>query len=359
MDSSIEELFVKAAGEVPVLVRRRIFFSHRDMDAVLKDYLKGKKFYLYTGRGPSGPMHIGHIIPFLFTKWLQDKFRAELYIQMTSDEKFMYHEELSASDIRRYTYDNMLDIIALGFDEVRTFIIDDIVNIHYLYPLAVSIARKINFSVVKAVFGFTDSTNIGMIFFPAVQAVPSFIGYFTSEENENCLIPAAIDQDPYWRVTRDIAPKIGLPKPAQIHGKFLPSLRGGGKMSSSQPETSIYLSDGPNDIRIKVWNAFTGGRPTVREQRELGGNPEICRIYSYFYFLFVQNPDELMKIYNECRSGERICGDCKEELTGMISRFLADHKKRREEARDKVDRYMLHNKIPIGDIVERAYSMLR
>ena len=28
-----------------------------------------KKFYLYTGRGPSSEaMHLGHLIPFIFTK---------------------------------------------------------------------------------------------------------------------------------------------------------------------------------------------------------------------------------------------------------------------------------------------------
>ena len=51
------------------LLRRGIFFSHRDMHTVLNNVEKGKPFYLYTGRGPSsGSMHLGHLIPFLFTK---------------------------------------------------------------------------------------------------------------------------------------------------------------------------------------------------------------------------------------------------------------------------------------------------
>jgi hypothetical protein len=32
---------------------------------------KGQPFYLYTGRGPSSEaMHLGHLIPFIFTKYV-------------------------------------------------------------------------------------------------------------------------------------------------------------------------------------------------------------------------------------------------------------------------------------------------
>lgn len=48
---------------------RGIFFSHRDLHNILNLYEQGKPFYLYTGRGPSSSsLHIGHLIPFIFTK---------------------------------------------------------------------------------------------------------------------------------------------------------------------------------------------------------------------------------------------------------------------------------------------------
>jgi tryptophanyl-tRNA synthetase len=50
----------------------------------LDDFEKEKPFYLYTGRGPSSEsMHLGHLIPFLFTKYLQDAFGVPLVIQLT------------------------------------------------------------------------------------------------------------------------------------------------------------------------------------------------------------------------------------------------------------------------------------
>jgi len=44
----------KYTGDMHLQLRRKLFFSHRDLDAVLDLYDKGTKFILYTGRGPSG-----------------------------------------------------------------------------------------------------------------------------------------------------------------------------------------------------------------------------------------------------------------------------------------------------------------
>ncbi len=129
-----------------------------------------------------------------------------------------------------------------------------------LYDIALEVAKRITYSTAKATFGFQDSTNIGWIFWPAIQAVPCFIHAKLTGENVPALIPAAIDQDPYWRVTRDIAQKLGYYKPAQIHCRFLPGLGVGGKMSASEPETSIFTTDPPEVVKRKIWNAFTGGK---------------------------------------------------------------------------------------------------
>src|SRR5690606_18262483 len=120
------------------------------------------KFYLYTGRGPSGQVHLGHLMPWLFTKYLQDKFNVKLIFQITDDEKFLYSEHSNYDSICHYTYENILDIIAIGFDPNKTRIIINTRDINYLYKLSTEIAKRITFSTAKAVFGFTNSTNIGM-----------------------------------------------------------------------------------------------------------------------------------------------------------------------------------------------------
>ena len=320
-------------------LRRGLFFSHRDLDAVLDLNDRGTKFVLYTGRGPSGPVHIGHLVPWILTKHLQDKFDTRLYFQMTDDEKFVVDDESKLADMTKFGYENALDLIALGFKPEKTFIIFDVQDIDLLYDIALEVAKRITYSTAKATFGFQDSTNLGWIFWPAIQAAPCFIHKKLTGENVPALIPAAIDQDPFWRITRDIAQKLGYYKPAQIHCRFLPGLGEGGKMSASEPETAIFTTDPPEVVKRKVWNAFTGGKGTAAEQKKTGADPDICSVFQYFLYLFEENDKKLTEREKQCRSGETLCGECKKDLTERINRFLAEHQKKREKARSTVDEF--------------------
>ena len=333
----------KHAGGLHLQLRRGLFFSHRDLDWILDLYEAGKRFVLYTGRGPSGPVHIGHLVPWIFTKYLQDVFGSKLFFQMTDDEKFLIHPEFELETSTKFAYDNALDVIATGFDPEKTKIIVDVDSAGILYNLAVRVAKRITFSTVKATFGFTDSSNIGIIFFPAIQAVPCFLETELIGENVPCLIPAAIDQDPYWRVTRDVAPKLGYFKPAQIHCKFLPGLGKGGKMSASLPETCIFTTDLPEEAEKKVKNAYTGGKPTVEEQRRCGADPTICPIYYYDYYLFEEDDAKLKATFEKCKSGELLCGEHKAALAQKVKRFLKDHQKKREKAKNVLNQFLFKN----------------
>ena len=329
----------KHTGKLHLQLQRKLFFSHRDLDVVLDLYEKGVKFVLYTGRGPSGPVHIGHLVPWIFTKHLQDKFDTRLYFQMTDDEKFVVEDELQLDETKNFGYENALDLIALGFEPENTFIIFDVKDIELLYDIALEVAKRVTYSTAKATFGFQDSTNIGWIFWPAIQAVPCFIHAKLTGENVPALIPAAIDQDPYWRITRDIAQKIGYHKPAQIHCRFLPGLGVGGKMSASEPETSIFTTDQPEVVKNKIWNAFTGGMGTAAEQRKTGADPNICTIFQYFLFLFEEDDKKLAERERKCKAGETLCGECKTILTERVNKFLSEHRKKREKAKNVVEKF--------------------
>jgi tryptophanyl-tRNA synthetase len=326
---------VEAAGESNHMLRRRVFFSHRDLNHVLDDHQAGRGFFLYTGRGPSGPMHIGHIIPFYFTKWLQDRFRANLYIQLTDDEKFLEESRgLTLADTAYWSKDNMLNIAAVGFDPDRTFIFRNTEFMGRMYNLVLKVARKINFSWVRAVFGFNEQTNIGMVFFPAIQIVPTLF------EKRRCLIPAAIDQDPYWRIQRDISEGLGFYKAAAIHSRFLMPLTGPtGKMSASQPESAVFLTDDPKTVRKKIWQAFSGGQPTVELHRKLGGNPDVDVAYQWLYYFFEEDDSRMEQIRQDYVSGKLLTGELKEILIEKVQRFLEDFSQRREEAAEKIHLY--------------------
>ena len=333
------ECIRRNAGELHPQLERQVFFSHRDLDWLLQKYENGEKFVLYTGRGPSGPVHIGHLAPWIFTKYIQDKFDAKLYFQITDDERYLYHDNFSMDEPKKWAYENALDLIALGFDSKKTRIVLDTNCIGTLYSLALKIAKHVTFSTAKAVFGFQESTNIGLVFYPAIQAAPAFLESELVGHNVPCLIPAAIDQDPYWRIARDVAPKLGYYKPAQIHCRFLPGLGRGGKMSASLPETAVFTVDPPEVARKKIMNAFTGGRATIEEQKRLGANPDICSVFAYDYFLFM-NAKEVEELRYNCRCGNIMCGECKQVLAERVMKFLVEHQERREKAKDRFEEYL-------------------
>ncbi len=320
-------------GNSAYLVRRQVFFSHRDLNMVLDDYEKGKGFFLYTGRGPSGPMHIGHILPVYFTKWLQDKFGVNLYIEITDDEKFLEEKRhLSYEDAQKWAEENILEIAAVGFDPDRTFIFQDTEFIGQSYPLILKIARRINYSTAKSVFGFTGETNIGFSFYPSIQILPTLF------EKKRCLIPSAIDQDPYWRIQRDISESLGYHKAAAIHSKFIPPLTGiQDKMSSSKPETAIYLNDDDKTVKNKIYrHAFSGGQSSIEEHRRLGGNPDVDVPFQWLYMFFEPDDTTIEKIRTDYKSGKMLTGQIKDILVEKVTRFLREHRERREKAQSQV-----------------------
>eukprot|EP01083_Nonionella_stella_P034776 95077_1 len=146
---------------------------------------QNKPFYLYTGRGPSsGAMHLGHLVPFLFTKWLQQAFQCPLVIQMTDDEKFLFkgvYDEMEGDNLDYFaqlTIENAKDIIACGFIPEKTFLFSDLDYVGKMYPTIVRIWKAVTSNTVNNIFGFDGSANIGKVAFPAIQAAPSFPSSF-------------------------------------------------------------------------------------------------------------------------------------------------------------------------------------
>lgn len=331
-------------GPLHPMLRRNLVYSQRDLEWLLNEYDKGNKFSLYTGRGPSGPVHLGHLMPWAFSKYLQDTFKVNMWFQLTDDEKFMFYDNLTLEDTKTWGYENALDFIALGFDPKKTHIFLDTEYIKTMYPTAIRAAKKINFSTIRAVFGFDNSNNIGSIFFTSIQTVPCFLESMKQGRKVPCLIPCGIDQDPHFRITRDIAEGLGYYKPALMHSKLMPSLAGAEKMSTSTgAESAIYTTDDKKTVKRKTSNAFTGGRVSVEEQRKMGGQPEVCSVHAYHTYFFEPDDDKLAKLYSDCKAGRILCGECKHLLFERIWGFLEPHQKRREKARGQLEDFFVRD----------------
>lgn len=341
--STVEHITQRRAHR---FLRRGLFFSHRDFGVLLERYVRGEKFYLYTGRGPSSEsLHMGHLIPFQFTQYLQEAFDVPLVIQLTDDEKFLW-KDLALEECYRLGKENAKDIIACGFKEDKTFIFSDLDYYGHMYRNILSIQKAVTHNQVKGIFGFTGSDCIGKQAFPATQAAPSFPStfpvHFKGQTNLLCLIPQAIDQDPYFRMTRDVAPKLKFEKPALIHSKFFPALQGPKtKMSASMSNSAIYVTDTAASIKKKINKfAFSGGGATEELQREHGANTDVDVAFQYLTF-FLEDDEELEKIRVDYSSGAMLTGEVKARLIALVQGMVAEHQEARKLATDEVvERFM-------------------
>jgi tryptophanyl-tRNA synthetase len=77
-------------------------------------------------------------------------------------------------------------------------------------------------NTLKAIFGLNFSDNCGKASYPSIQAAPvlsSCFPHIFGDKNIPCLIPCGIDQDPYFRMARDVCGRLKAPKPAGIYSK--------------------------------------------------------------------------------------------------------------------------------------------
>lgn len=354
LDSALIQRFERLTRRpAHVFLRRGVFFAHRDLSEILDAYERGDKFYLYTGRGPSSEaLHLGHLVPFMFTKYLQDAFKVPLVIQLTDDEKSMW-KNLSVEESIRLARENAKDIIACGFDVSRTFIFTDFNYVGgKFFQNMIKVAKCVTLNKVFGIFGFTNEDHIGKIFFPATEAAPAFSSsfphLFSGQENIRCLIPCAIDQDPYFRMARDVAPRIGYQKPALIESSFFPALQGeAGKMSGSDPNSAIYVTDSAKDIKNKVNRyAFSGGQDSVEKHRKYGANLEVDIPVKYLGF-FLEDDAELEHIRTDYAAGRMLTGEVKQRLIEVLTVMVERHQQARAAVTDEmVDAFMAVRPLP-------------
>lgn len=334
------EHYLKKMKGLDLLYRRGIVFAHRDFGAIF-DCMKNKKpFAVLTGFNPSGTLHLGNLF-FLKQALFFQKHGADVYIPVSNDETYVFRKTQDFGKTTKFAGEEVIpSMIALGFDPKKTKIFIS-TKTAKVYELAVKLSIKTTLSTIKAVFGFTDETNPGQIFYTVVQSahillpqLPEFGG------PRPTVVPIGIDQDPYMRLVRDMAEKVGMMKPSSTYHKFIPGLQGG-KMSGSKPETCIFMNDEPAAARKKIMKAFSGGANTLEEHKKKGGNPDVDVSFQYLKFLFEEDDRKLAEIEASFRNGSMTSGELKNYLADKVEKFLKEHQQAREKARKKIGEFLL------------------
>ena len=301
-------------------------------------------------------MHLGHLIPFIFTVYLQKALSAIVVIQLSDDEKYYFKGSSEQKTIEHYNclaYRNAKDIIACDFILEKTFIFSNFRTLAgALYKNVVRINQSATGNQIRGIYGLNLNNNIGELSWPSFQCAPVFSNSFPDifhpdgpygvenydgsndyiGKHYNCLIPMAIDQAPYFRMARDFAAKYaqdGYIKPAAIHAKFLVGLYGiKAKMSSSDNTPTIFLTDNVLQIKKTIKrHAFSGGKQTKELHTKYGGN--LHTDMSYQYLLYFMDDDEMLKeIAHKYRSGQMMSGEIKEIMATIVGNVITMHQEK-------------------------------
>lgn len=329
-----------------ILFRRKIVFAHRDIQRILEAKKSNKKFVMLTGLMPTGKLHIGHAI--LVSQMIfYQKLGAKIMIAVADIEAYNVRGQ-SLVESRKIAIDEYItNYIAMGLkpDNCEIYFQSDrskdSTKSNAYYRLQNKLSRYATFNEFKAIYGEISPGKMMSSILQAADILHPQLKEFYGP----CpvVVPVGIDQDPHLRITRDIAKRIKDPKFIQISSTyhfFAPGLKGE-KMSASDPNSFIALTDDPKTVKNKINKyAFSGGQPTLEEHKKLGGNPDIDVSFQYLKMLLERDDKKLKKIYDDYKSGIMSTGELKKYTIDKINDYLSQIQANRKKAKKKLNKFI-------------------
>ncbi len=325
------ESFLDKFPEPNYLMKRGITFAGQGLKE-LTDAMQNKKpFYCLTGIMPSSErIHFGTKSVIEMVKYFQ-KQNAKTFV-LVADLEAAATRGLSLKEARERALNFYIPAyIALGLNPKKTVFYfqsenTEVKNLAYLF------SQKITMNEFRSIYGNVHPSRIlsalaqaGDILFP--QTIEKMPG----------VIPVGIDQSPHIRLARDIVRRtkrdFNFFLPSATYHKFVPSLDGNHKMSKSNPNSFISIPENPNDAGKKIKKALTGGRNTVEEQKKLGGFPEKCMVFEMYKQHLIEDDKLLQKIFDDCKKGNLLCGQDKDNAMELMISFQKDFQKKLDKAR--------------------------
>jgi len=94
-------------------------------------------------------------------------------------------------------------------------------------------------------------------------------------------------------------------------------------MSSTDPNSSILLTDTANQIKKKINASFSGGGATLELHKEHGANLDIDVPYQYLRF-FLDDDEKLAEVADKYGKGEMLTGEVKGILIECVQKYVAE-----------------------------------
>ena len=350
-----KEFGIKHMPELPkvfnedLLFRRKIIFAHRDFERIADAVRNKKKFAMMTGLMPSGKFHFGHMLVAKQMVFYQN-LGAKLYVAVADLEAYSTRqksfEEMKETAVEQY----LANYIALGlkpknldfyFQSERS---GDAKKSNAYYKLASNLSRYATFNEFRAIYGDISPAKMSASLTQSADMLHPQLPEFEGKPIPT-VVPVGIDQDPHIRITRDMSSRFKNYKFMQLSSTyhlFFPSLKGEGKMSSSDESSYIALTDSPKEVEMKIKRyAFSGGKDTLEEHRKHGGNPDVDVSFQYLKFFFEPDDKKLQKIHDDYKSGKLLTSELKQILIEKINAFLKEHQRKRKLSEKEVGKFLL------------------
>jgi tryptophanyl-tRNA synthetase len=282
---------------------------------------------ILTGLQPSGTLHVGNyfgaIKPMVE---LQDQgevflFLADLHA-LTSTQ--------NADELRRYTREATVDLLACGIDPARTvFWRQSDVALHAELMWILSTVTPMG--LMERMVAYKEkvqkgiAANVGLFTYPILQAADILL-------YDADLVPVGKDQKQHLEATRDIAIKINeaygagtLKLPDALIGEEVAVIPGldGQKMSKSYGNTVPIFGE-EKATRKRVMSIVTDSTP-LEEPKDPKGSTVVA-----LYKLFASK-EEVARMEDEHRAGGVGYGDFKKRLFEAMWEYYAPMRARRDE----------------------------
>jgi tryptophanyl-tRNA synthetase len=297
----------------------RIYFQSKNSDVKDLAYLLGKKInwsQMQSTYGFAGSTSMAHI----FSPLIQ-----------TGD---ILHVQLKKYGGGRPT------LVPVGVDQdPHIRLCRDIAQSHRLYNVTVTKDERIGVfvKVDENVEKLLDNAEkiLVKLKFTKLKRITKYKAIYINDAKEEDipLIDEAIVK------TEPVFGGYGFFAPSATFHRFITGLTGE-KMSSSKPESAIFLTDTPEQARKKIMSAKTGGAVTLEEQKKNGGKPDECVVYELFLYHLIEDDKELLQICSDCKNGKKMCGQCKKYAAELMEKMLIDIQNKRKNAEKQVDKYL-------------------
>ncbi len=299
---------------------------------------------ILSGMRPTGPLHLGHLFGAL-DNWVNLQEEYECFF-MIADWHALMSEYEDPSKLPQYTIECAADWIASGIDPEKSTIfiqshVKEHLELYMIFSNFVPLGWLERCPTYKEQLRELSSRKLhtyGFLGYPVLQAADILL-YGANA------VPVGRDQLPHLELTNDIAAKFN-----RLYGKIfkeikplltrVPKLPGidGRKMSKSYGNF-IALGDSEEAIKRKCSQMFTDPKRIRLSDK---GHPDECNLYSYYNLL---KKEYAPAVYDYCTKASRGCTECKKNLSGVISDYLARVRKKREKLlKDKGEIYKILEK---------------